>query len=203
MGLGSPPLTRGPRDCSDVGHENCRITPAHAGTTRSPIVCAPCASDHPRSRGDHPSMEESLGRFERITPAHAGTTSLHSSISVPLWDHPRSRGDHEQRGIMNFASMGSPPLTRGPRIPWTRTVCPARITPAHAGTTWMSGIDRYTVTDHPRSRGDHSPEDFFSLAFSWITPAHAGTTSTRSWRRSLSRDHPRSRGDHSSVSMVM
>ena len=92
--LGSPPLTRGPRQRIDDPRNLVRITPAYAGTTR--WYCVPRCSqrDHPRLRGDHillpfkqhrnvgsppltrgPHLAWANANVKpRITPAYAGTT---------------------------------------------------------------------------------------------------------------------------------
>ena len=152
---GSPPLTRGPRECHLAAHCHIRITPAHAGTTSARSWTASIGWDHPRSRGDHLSFSATVWRSPgsppltrgprgwcrrgslrgRITPAHAGTTSTGSGAPRLREDHPRSRGDHIPSAHVNNTLTGSPPLTRGPHdlaVLWYLVV---GITPAHAGTT--------------------------------------------------------------------
>ena len=92
--LGSPPLTREPPDHPQRGRSLCRITPAHAGTTVEIKERKAIYGDHPRSRGNHRSLQlflrlclgsPPLTREPHkpcpgnrlctgITPAHAGTT---------------------------------------------------------------------------------------------------------------------------------
>ena len=152
---GSPPLTRGPLICRLSDLRRRRITPAHAGTTDSVIAKFSTAADHPRSRGDHEllygTVTEVLGSppltrgppssvylpvgSPRITPAHAGTTVRTSWRRSSPTDHPRSRGDHSETYVSISLFQGSPPLTRGPRVPGGACHPVIGITPAHAGTT--------------------------------------------------------------------
>ena len=176
--LGSPPLTRGPLGKASKTQQRTRITPAHAGTTHRARCHFSLSADHPRSRGDHLDGLQSnttlagsppltrgprIGSFvdlvrDGITPAHAGTTRTRPRIPYIPSDHPRSRGDHFSLISTILAISGSPPLTRGPPrlLPLSRTKC--RITPAHAGTTLSEPGEWARPTDHPRSRGDHSPQ---------------------------------------------
>ena len=56
LGGGSPPLTRGPHRRGRRGREDHRITPAYAGTTYRLLVVRSTREDHPRLRGDHPTV---------------------------------------------------------------------------------------------------------------------------------------------------
>ena len=169
----------------------------------------------PLTRGPPPSHPPA-GRTMRITPAHAGTTNPVNRLQSHASDHPRSRGDHFLEACLFSAMRGSPPLTRGPRPHRIPPPCPRRITPAHAGTTYIGSMGLCRLKDHPRSRGDHdlitrsakiylgSPPltrgpqlgSWIAMGGRGITPAHAGTTSMRFLRCSRMWDHPRSRGDH-------
>ena len=173
--MGSPPLTRGPRQDCDGCDGQSGITPAHAGTTS---WCPPVPAqgeDHPRSRGDHKPLKIflvanpgsppltrgpqvdglDLDLAGRITPAHAGTTQVNSRGPTPTRDHPRSRGDHGVSQTAGDTSTGSPPLTRGPPQNLRRRAYRTGITPAHAGTTDTRQSALLYLRDHPRSRGDH------------------------------------------------
>ena len=172
---GSPPLTRGPRAPRQGCNAPSRITPAHAGTTASPNVMYAVMRDHPRSRGDHsrllpwnsfvpgsppltrgpPQAPRGRGESIRITPAHAGTTWRAPGRPRACPDHPRSRGDHLYDDAVRYTLLGSPPLTRGPQIRFSRNLTRRGITPAHAGTTRFHYPSRGIFWDHPRSRGDH------------------------------------------------
>ena len=159
--------------------ETVRITPAHAGTTKTSLESNDNRQDHPRSRGDHtaslkrtPAMSGSppltrgpplqiiriLPNYG-ITPAHAGTTNTRLCILSLAQDHPRSRGDHGLTEATPLYQRGSPPLTRGPRIDIIEIIGTQGITPAHAGTTRRTGTPNHPSWDHPRSRGDHAAHD--------------------------------------------
>ena len=91
---GSPPHTRGKHELWKTHIQPLRITPAHAGKTRSSLILSPWAEDHPRTRGENQvrlpvtmyppgSPPHTRGKLisglkktftTRITPAHAGKT---------------------------------------------------------------------------------------------------------------------------------
>ena len=73
----------------------------------------------------------------RITPAHAGTTSGQPFTVYYSEDHPRSRGYYLPLMVYNHNIAGSPPLTRVLPQDELGAVKARRITPAHAGTTWL------------------------------------------------------------------
>ena len=172
---GSPPLTRGQHQFLKDTLGSTRITPAHAGTTKHDKRKGTDLWDHPRSRGDnmlayrcflHRSGSPPLTRGQRedairmsvdigITPAHAGTTPATIRHHRPRWDHPRSRGDNGREFFFHLVVQGSPPLTRGQRMPSSLSAWSSRITPAHAGTTSPTAPVSAGGWDHPRSRGDN------------------------------------------------
>ena len=135
-------------------------------------------------------------------------------------DHPRSRGDYTRAPLSRRTSVGSPPLTRGLLFSGMHLSLPHRITPAHAGTTFIPLLKQPLYEDHPRSRGDYPAFSSASICFSGsppltrglliavslvcvklrITPAHAGTTSPDASQNTDHWDHPRSRGDYSRLS---
>ena len=110
---GSPPHTRGQAITLKANQRRERITPAHAGTSRSVWILTLPRKDHPRTRGDKPSqLSASSGASgspphtrgqanvagaalsdEGITPAHAGTRSVLKFSAAARMDHPRTRGD--------------------------------------------------------------------------------------------------------------
>ncbi len=201
-------------DCSIPAPD--RITPAHAGSTGRSPAPQQTRRDHPRSRGEHIVATPIIASIEGsppltrgahpvgvgaspqpgITPAHAGSTPPPTLRGEHPADHPRSRGEHGKTGRWHDGPGGSPPLTRGARRTTARPTRPARITPAHAGSTMTSLRRIQPSSDHPRSRGEHSTPAFFR-SFSMgsppltrgargrfrgqrgrggITPAHAGST---------------------------
>ena len=132
-----------------------RITPAHAGKTRSFRYHPAGTPDHPRACGENVHRVDSLcrrvgspprmrgkriskdaqRRERRITPAHAGKTLSIDIVSITCTDHPRACGENDiyLRGSMRF--RGSPPRMRGKLSPQGISAYTARITPAHAGKT--------------------------------------------------------------------
>ena len=110
--------------------------------------------------------------------------------------HPRSRGEHSEIGFL--------------------PVCPARLIPAHAGSTLAAGWNHPPARAHPRSRGEHHRTLKYDIpghgsspltrgapvhlvphrVLRRLIPAHAGSTLIRRLCRARSRAHPRSRGEH-------
>ena len=119
--------------------------------------------------------------------------------------------------------MGSPPLTRVLLLCRCTLSLSARITPAHAGTTFVSCSLLFPFQDHPRSRGYYSKSaiNFLltrgsppltrvlqhgflaNLALAGITPAHAGTTKENYSTIIEVGDHPRSRGYYASNLVIL
>ncbi len=140
------------------------------------MVWDSCPSwDHPRSRGNHPSLpglhcqlagspplaREPLQKKQlslpigRITPARAGTTPAAGTAITSRRDHPRSRGNHWYSKCSSPVIGGSPPLAREPLILLPKLMFNDRITPARAGTTKLNVAGNTARKDHPRSRGNH------------------------------------------------
>ena len=111
--VGSSPLTRGARE----RHANAAVAegiiPAHAGSTTGFSIGCGLMGDHPRSRGEHPTVIDrsvgitgsspltrggprgtlTRGTSLGIIPAHAGRTTQNADGVSLDEDHPRSRGE--------------------------------------------------------------------------------------------------------------
>ena len=131
-------------------------------------------------------------------------------------DHPRSRGEYFDilRAIVDGA--GSSPLSRG--IPLRPDIAAALggIIPALAGNTSSAGWGGLPRGDHPRSRGEYTPqgddlptecgssplsrgirqEPIDEVLLPRIIPALAGNTGPCRPRCRAIPDHPRSRGEY-------
>ena len=108
----------------------------------------------PRMRGKLRFPFSRLGAL-RITPAHAGKTR-DGYGSVPLAeDHPRACGENPDASGELFSPPGSPPRMRGKQN-WSlyRRVT-SRITPAHAGKTFVEFAGMIGREDHPRACGEN------------------------------------------------
>ncbi len=90
-----------------------------------------------------------------------------------------------------------------------------RITPAHAGKSYVFHVGNFCRWDHPRTRGEkkHMRLKFHPtlgspphtrgkvavsaavFCFSGITPAHAGKRMMHDIGRDMLKDHPRTRGE--------
>ena len=153
-----------------------RITPAHAGKTRSRSRKARPRTDHPRACGENcstppmrtkcsgspPRMRgkrkngKSGAIYRRITPAHAGKTLWSLRRSRAPKDHPRACGENSPGLLACLAACGSPPRMRG-KHPKTASIEAAdRITPAHAGKTAVAQQVLQGCTDHPRACGENT-----------------------------------------------
>src|SRR4051812_20330389 len=90
-----------------------------------------------------------------ITPAYAGSTLSGASMELVTGDHPRVRGENEVTTKACPGGWGSPPRTRGERVPSRSCAYQTRITPAYAGRT--AGCARWGSAggDHPRVRGEN------------------------------------------------
>ena len=173
--LGSPPRMRGkplPGRALDIAG---RITPAHAGKTRSMTLRTWRAADHPRACGENnenadqarptygspPRMRGKLrgrdGRaaVPRITPAHAGKTQPISCSRAARADHPRACGENEKDVLAYKGKRGSPPRMRGKRVGQHIYRGFERITPAHAGKTASPPGSLCSKSDHPRACGEN------------------------------------------------
>ena len=126
------------------------------------------------------------------------------------------RGEHPYRIIPIPETMGSSPHARGTPKGKTGIFRTRGIIPACAGNTSPCSRTGWRSSDHPRMRGEHSPEDLpedsltgssphargtpprdtFCGVTAGIIPACAGNTSSTPRSRMPKRDHPRMRGEH-------
>ena len=157
-------------------------------------VWAVCGSP-PRMRGKLVTYSIGIPGFG-ITPAHAGKTGLWLKQEIPIEDHPRACGENAFSMLNAAARTGSPPRMRGKlTLSISFPLC-FRITPAHAGKTYLNCACFHLFQDHPRACGENSFEcTIYSLyqgspprmrgkrcsqqscyCMPRITPAHAGKT---------------------------
>ena len=172
--IGSPPPMRGkglPHSRWAGAH---RITPAHAGKSVDEAVIAAPAEDHPRpcgektmalieyklQEGSPPPMRGKelvhvlVGQHHGITPAHAGKRfSSIKSVKI-LRDHPRPCGEKSSEFANSLLHMGSPPPMRGKVEFPTYLAYFLRITPAHAGKSFLRCLQVWFARDHPRPCGE-------------------------------------------------
>ena len=139
------------------------------------IIACVCWSDHPRIRGEHPSIR-TVSWFSpgssphtrgallqvgggadglRIIPAYAGSTDCFWIRDRVAADHPRIRGEHSLDPRRRCIAIGSSPHTRGARRSRVHTSWAAGIIPAYAGSTFMPVRASASFLDHPRIRGEH------------------------------------------------
>ena len=153
---------------------------------------------------------------KRLIPARAGNTHCSTGLRRTAPAHPRSRGEHGLSVNHFQAVMGSSPLTRGARGVVTITSPSGGLIPAHAGSTTNEATRRLTMGAHPRSRGEHRPQDDqpincrgssplargalnapgAALRSYGLIPARAGSTIPQIKQFHDYGAHPRSRGEH-------
>ena len=165
---------KGAQFCSHVCTD--RITPAHAGKSKT-LRRKKCLSrDHPRAcgeksgaascicfhKGSPPRMRGKAAALpcglvvSGITPAHAGKRSCSPDDVGDFGDHPRACG--EKRCILQQLRVvkGSPPRMRGKAPLPSGAFSMGGITPAHAGKSFSARWPARAALDHPRACGEKS-----------------------------------------------
>ncbi len=171
-----PPLARRARKRLRHDRGLLRPTSARAESTAAAVRSPRSRTTHLRSRGEHPTMEESDPRRTDPPPlarrARRRTLPLRARLrptsaraeSTPVGTrgrrlrptHLRSRGEHIFGSAFRATSSDPPPLAR--RAPQTcrSEACKYRPTSARAESTITRGPDMTNRTTHLRSRGEHS-----------------------------------------------
>ena len=153
--VGSSPLSRGIQQGDKPAVQPKRIIPALAGNTCwQAVVDAWNGGSSPLSRGILKPLSKLL-RELWIIPALAGNTQFGRGLALSNRDHPRSRGEYSTLQARLVKSIGSSPLSRGILGETSEDAQAARIIPALAGNTTVSGLQCTAARDHPRSRGEY------------------------------------------------
>ena len=141
------------------------------------------AQDHPRTRGEKPSIcllqsarmgspphtrgKETFFQLaltrSGITPAHAGKRPDRALNSQRQEDHPRTRGEKIKSAYIVDSPKGSPPHTRGKARSPARISMITGITPAHAGKRRLPSRKSPRARDHPRTRGEKAGGSYLSI----------------------------------------
>ena len=152
----------------------CGITPVHAGKRWSGTSGSSSKKDHPRTCGEKfhrlrslfrswgspPHMQgkgarQPLRLLDRgITPAHAGKRRLSTPGCAACEDHPRTCGEKLRARDKISAPWGSPPHMRGKAATGLNAASSSRITPAHAGKSYIRPALLRPEWDHPRTCGE-------------------------------------------------
>ena len=159
---GSSPLTRGPLGSQGRRKPGRRLIPARAGSITTATPPPAQALAHPRSRGEHMTVQDKgeyilgsspLARGTRsgqpsthttrgLIPARAGNTREEVFVRRYWAAHPRSRGEHPTCLASGAVMTGSSPLARGTRHPTTQERLGPRLIPARAGNTLSASPPR-------------------------------------------------------------
>ena len=151
------------------------IIPACAGSTKDGREEASTPRDHPRMRGEHPTVGSATWKSQGssphargahllvthrsyadgIIPACAGSTRGLAVPPLANRDHPRMRGEHPVHRAGPVCHQGSSPHARGARKATAISRTSRRIIPACAGSTIQHGALSARSRDHPRMRGEH------------------------------------------------
>ena len=115
MSPGSSPLARGTLRSRRGLSRLIGLIPARAGNTLGELVLSGAIGAHPRSRGEHSTMDANLWNLPGSSPLARGTPAPGTSAPPPIWAHPRSRGEHAPKVRRWSRQMGSSPLARGTR----------------------------------------------------------------------------------------
>ena len=152
---GSSPHTRGALTGFDVPVDFRGIIPAYAGSTATRRRPPPRVPDHPRIRGEHPSIASPRRPTRGSSPHTRGAPWVGVCRLLRIEDHPRIRGEHGLRGACCHQECGSSPHTRGAQMGGVVVGAPKRIIPAYAGSTTSTASTPRWRLDHPRIRGEH------------------------------------------------
>ena len=165
----------------------CRSTPTHGGL--------------PRTRGDHPLLNNRLIREMRAPPHSRGSSLIEvgrqhlrggspalAGIIPAVVEHrgdrswlPRTRGDHPVPTMNALSSARAPPHSRGSSLDALHDATACRGSPALAGII-PAGASAVAFSSRlPRTRGDHPPHVGHSLADMWAPPHSRGSSSFRSF----------------------
>ncbi len=169
-----------------------RITPACAGSRMTRVGPASSGQDHPRMRGEQtmgasgdaqsqgspPHARGAAADVDRcppeigITPACAGSRQFSGRWPRRGRDHPRMRGEQTSEPSAPVGGRGSPPHARGAVEASPEGGGQDRITPACAGSSRCWPWPRPRRRDHPRMRGEQSP-DGATIVGTGGSPPHA------------------------------
>ena len=150
------------------------ITPAYAGKRSPALFPLRSPEDHPRVCGEKkvmrgakdkrmgspPHVRGKAGYWVKdaqgrgITPACAGKRKRKTGLRRQAKDHPRMCGDKRHTFVSIESGVGSPPHVRG-KGPLHLLRCRVKgITPACAGKSVWSRLNRVRLADHPRMCGE-------------------------------------------------
>ena len=113
----------------------------------------PFTGSSPHTRGTRPRL--SVRRpGQRFIPAYAGNAASPQEAGCHQAVHPRIRGERPVSASGTDALIGSSPHTRGTLVRRVSGRFAYRFIPAYAGNALPDRVARYSVTVHPRIRGE-------------------------------------------------
>ena len=214
-GWGSPPRGRGKELCRCLCFRRRRITPAWAGKSEGKVSAENEATDHPRVGGEKPpcpqisrtgigSPPRGRGKADqparnrpafRITPAWAGKRNGRPKRQRRRWDHPRVGGEKGCSCFVCNALSGSPPRGRGKAEFCKQMKRCYRITPAWAGKSHRSRVEKRRQQDHPRVGGEKTLPTLPRIPRIGSPPRGRGKVVDVRGAHTLKGDHPRVGGE--------
>ena len=171
-----------------------RNIPAHAGKTSASTSTENKKPEHPRARGEN-IAECDLTLAEQGTsprtrgkrlhsgvgvgcggniPAHAGKTLVMGFIADVNVEHPRARGENLVKFDNGFETRGTSPRTRGKPGRGSGAGGTPRNIPAHAGKTSPSHFAIVGFREHPRARGENTPDNYGGSIIRGTSPRTRG-----------------------------
>ena len=192
-----------------------RISPAHAGNTTARRSQRPGPTDQPRTCGEYmrglavSSSSSGSAPHMRgirsspmdgttstwISPAHAGNTKNNGWKGVGYKDQPRTCGEYSPGRGQFSCGGGSAPHMRGILDERFADVMRRRISPAHAGNTFLCQPAGVFGGDQPRTCGEYEVKISWALETPGSAPHMRGIPPSPPRRRSLRRISPAHAGN--------
>ncbi len=209
--VGSPPQMRGALSGISGVVRSLGLTPADAGSTKSPACRRRGRWAHPRRCGEH-----DIAAIAEVW--HYGSPPQMRGAHPTTWTraHPRRCGEHTEGRGLGGLGRGSPPQMRGALPHRGRGGRRRGLTPADAGSTPDGPHPTTWTRAHPRRCGEHlddTPADGALYGSSpqmrgapartagvtrsaGLIPPDAGSTESFSTQSTKRRAHPRRCGEH-------
>ena len=171
-----------------------RITPAHAGKSRSPCSGCPASRDHPRACGEKIIVATKEAVTLGSPPRMRGKVALAVDGDRLRGITPRMRGKGRYRPG-GYHAVGITPAHAGKRIASCRQCSCSRDHPRACGEKGLLILFSLVSRGSPPRMRGKAPRPFTPTEPGGITPAHAGKRIQGSDLAAGGRDHPRACGE--------